>query len=109
MQAAGIAKTSSVVGAIAWFIFGLVMWWNVFLDFEQYGPVPFSKYLRSMAPEAAVFYLLPIIGMGFSFAALWLTRNGRSRVAASAAVFSLVVVLLLAGLSTWGASELAGG
>jgi hypothetical protein len=109
MKARVIANTSSAIGVIAWTLFGLTMWWNVFLDFEQYGPVPFSRYLHSMTPGAAVFYLLPIVGTVFSLAALWLTRNGRSRVAATVAMLSLVIVLILAGLSIWGTSELAGG
>jgi hypothetical protein len=102
-------KIFGAVGAIVWCVFGLTMWSNVFLDFEQYGPVPFSKYLLSISPGAAAFYCCPVIGMGISLAAFWLLRDGKVWAGIASAVFSLLFASVLVALSFWGAAELGQG
>jgi hypothetical protein len=93
------SKIFSVVGALAWCLLGSIVWFNAFLDFEQYGPVPFSKYLLSISPVAAVVWVLPVIGTGISIAAFSLVRNGNIRLGTSLAVLSFFIASLFVALS----------
>ena len=98
-------KIFGAVGAIVWCVFGLTMWSNVLLDFEQYGPVPFSKYLLSISPGAAALYFCPVIGVGVSLATFWLLRYGKVWAGITSSVLSLLFASVLVALSFWGAAE----
>jgi hypothetical protein len=93
------SKIFSAVGALAWCLLGSVVWFNTFLVFEQYGPVPFSKFLMSISPVAAVVCVLPVIGTGISIAAFLLARNDKVRLGISLAVLSFFVASLFVALS----------
>jgi hypothetical protein len=94
------SKIVSVVGTLAWCFLGLVIWFNVFLDFEQHGPVPFFKYLLAFSPVTAVVCVLPVIGTSLSIAAFSMTKNGKVRLGFSLAMFSFFVASLFVALST---------